>query len=86
MELSEIRAQIDTIDDELVRLFCQRMRLCGEVAAYKKEHGLPILMPTREQEKLDDVSRKAGPEMEAYTRAMYEQLFALSRDYQSTLL
>ena len=62
MDLKELRGQIDEIDDQLVKLFCQRMDIAAQVAQYKKEQGLPILMPAREREKLQDVSQKAGPE------------------------
>ena len=51
-EISELRHQIDGIDDELVKLFCQRMDVAAQIAAYKKENNLPILVPAREREKL----------------------------------
>ena len=82
MDLKELRAQIDDIDDELVKLFCKRMDIAAQVADYKKENGLPIFVPAREREKLQDVSQKAGPEMAAYTRTLYSMLFELSRSYQ----
>lgn len=82
MDLKELRAQIDEIDDELVKLFCKRMDIAAQVADYKKENGLPIFVPAREREKLQDVSQKAGPEMAAYTRTLYSMLFELSRSYQ----
>lgn len=83
MELKALRDQIDAIDDELVKLFCQRMEAAAKVADYKKEHGLPILVPTREREILADVAKKAGDEMGNYTRVLYSMLFELSRGYQS---
>ena len=85
MDLKEFRGQIDDIDDQLVKLFCQRMDVAAQVAQYKKENGLPILMPAREREKLQDVAQKAGPEMAGYTRTLYTMLFELSRSYQSKL-
>ena len=33
MELSDIRAKIDTVDDQLLNLFLERMRLSEEVAS-----------------------------------------------------
>ena len=83
MDLSQLRNEIDKIDDELVRLFVQRMGIAAQVADYKKEHHLPILVPAREREKLLDVSLKAGSEMADYTRVLYSMLFELSRSYQS---
>lgn len=85
MDLKELRSKIDEIDDQLVKLFCQRMDIAAQVAQYKKEQGLPILMPAREREKLQDVSQKAGPEMAGYTCTLYTMLFELSRSYQSKL-
>ena len=82
MDLSQLRENIDEIDDQLVRLFGQRMDIAAQIAEYKKENGLPILMPTREREKLQAVSEKAGPDMANYTRGLYSMLFELSRSYQ----
>ena len=83
MELKELRNQIDDIDDQLVKLFCQRMEVSAKVADYKKAHDLPILVPSREREILADVAEKAGPEMGNYARVLYSMLFELSRGYQS---
>ena len=86
MELKELRCRIDEIDDQLIKLFVQRMEVSAQVAAYKKEHQLPIFVQTREQEKLDDVAQKAGVEMADYTKALYGAIFELSRSYQSKLM
>ena len=83
MELKDLRSEIDKIDDELVRLFGARMEVAAQIADYKKENDLPILMPAREREKLQDVAKKAGPEMANYTRVLYSMLFELSRSYQA---
>ena len=82
MDIHELRGEIDKIDDELVKLFTQRMDVAAQIADYKKEHNLPILVPAREREKLADVAQKAGPEMANYTRVLYSMLFELSRSYQ----
>ena len=83
MDLSEIRQQIDEIDQELVELFCRRMNLSAQVADYKKANNLPIFVPARERAILQKVAELAGPEMENYTRVLYSMLFELSRSYQS---
>ena len=83
MDLTEIRQEIDGIDQELVRLFCARMNLSAQVADYKKANNLPIFVPARERAILQKVARMAGPEMENYTRVLYSMLFELSRSYQS---
>ena len=83
MELNDLRQKIDSIDDELVRLFGLRMEVASKIADYKRTHRIPIHVPAREREKLMDVAMKAGPEMENYTRVLYSMLFELSRSYQS---
>ena len=83
MELSEIRQEINQIDEQLVDLFVQRMGLSAQVAAYKKEHNLPIFVPSREREILMRVANQAGAEFGRYTRVLYSMLFELSRSYQS---
>ncbi len=82
MDITDLRGQIDEIDDTLVKLFSQRMAVASQIAQYKKEQNLPIFVPAREREKLADVAKKAGPEMANYTRVLYSMLFELSRSYQ----
>ena len=82
MELKDLRNQIDDIDDELVRLFVKRMEVSAQVADYKKEHNLPIHVPAREREILQDVAEKAGAGLENYSRVLYSMIFELSRSYQ----
>ena len=85
MNLEEYRQKIDAADDALIRAFRERMEISAGIAAYKKEHGLPILDSSRERKKLKDVAEKAGPEMEDYATVLYELLFELSRAYQGHL-
>ncbi len=83
MDIKELRNKIDSIDTELVKLFVQRMEVSAQVADYKKANNMPIYVPAREREILQDVADKAGPEMANYTRVLYSMLFELSRSYQS---
>ena len=45
MNLEELRAKIDGIDDTLVQAFLQRMEVVAQVAQEKKAQGLPTLGP-----------------------------------------
>ena len=86
MDIQELRGRIDEVDDELVALFLRRMEVSAQIGAYKKERGLPIFVPEREQEKLANVAAKAGPEMAGYVKRLYDAIFTLSRDYQNEVL
>ena len=83
MDLSQLRSEIDNIDDQLISLFGQRMEIAAQIAEYKKQNNMPIYVPSREREKLLDVSQKAGTDMANYTRVLYSMIFELSRSYQS---
>jgi chorismate mutase/prephenate dehydratase len=85
MELSEIRTQIDVLDDQLLKLFLDRMALSEKVADYKREHHQPILNRTREREILAKVMEQAGP-YERYAYHLFSTIFELSRSRQAELL
>ncbi len=85
MELSEIREKIDTVDDQLLDLFLERMHLSEEVAAYKNEHHLPILNKERERAILAKVMERSG-EKERYAYHLFSTLFELARSRQAELI
>lgn len=85
MELSELRAHIDRVDTELLRLFLERMELSEQIAAYKAAHGLPILCPAREREILDNVAEQSGA-YRHYACRLFSTLMELSRRRQAELL
>lgn len=82
MDLKAYRQEIDQIDNEIVRLFQERMDVAAKIATYKKEQGMAILQPAREREKLAEVSEKSREDMQSYMRVLYSLLFELSRTYQ----
>lgn len=86
MDLTQCRAQLDEIDCQLVALFAERMETAAQVAAYKKEHGLPVLDAARERQKLRSVSELAPEAFRDDTETLYRLLFELSRSYQHRLL
>ena len=85
MELSEIREKIDTVDDQLLKLFLERMSLAEDVAAYKNEHHLPILNKERERAVLARVTEQSG-EKERYAYHLFSTLFELARSRQAELI
>ena len=83
MTLEELRSQIDAVDKDIIDAFSKRMKIAAKIGEYKKENGLPVFAPGREREKLQEVAKLAGPELDNYTRVLYAMLFELSRSYQS---
>ena len=86
MDLKDYRDKLDRIDESILALFHERMETVVEIAAYKKEHGLPVLAAGREKEILDRVRSASGEELAPYAASLFETLMYLSREYQKTLL
>lgn len=51
--LSELRKQIDEMDDQLLEVLAKRMRISREIGTYKKEHNIQILQTARYSEILE---------------------------------
>lgn len=86
MDLSDYRIKIDEIDEQLTRLFTQRMEVAADIARYKQENGLPVLDSSREKKKLLSVAEIVPEQTRDYTLSLYSLLFELSRSYQTRLL
>jgi chorismate mutase len=49
MTIDELREGIDRLDDELLAIFNRRAALALEIGAIKKQRGLAVYDPSREQ-------------------------------------
>ncbi|HWK87006.1 MAG TPA: chorismate mutase [Xanthobacteraceae bacterium] len=58
-ELSHLRAEIDRVDSELVKLIAERIKIVDRVVTIKKETGLPALIPDRVEEVAQRVREEA---------------------------
>jgi chorismate mutase len=78
--IDDLRQRIDSIDDELLRLFNERAKLALEIGKRKKTLGLPVHVPRREEEILTRVQREnPGPLPPTSIVRLYEQLIQESR-------
>ena len=57
--LDSLRARIDAVDDEIVRLLAERMEVSREIGSYKKERNIAIIQSARFEELLD-AAKKLG--------------------------
>ena len=86
-KLKEAREIIDRVDREMADLFCQRMRAVEMVAEAKKNLGLQIFDPVREQEVIRKNSARVTDEaLKSYYVEYLNANMELSRAYQSRLL
>ncbi len=83
MDLTECRKNIDRIDDEILKLFLERMNIAASVAEYKQKNNMQTLQKSRERDILQRMSQNAGEEMEDYARILFQTLMDLSKSYQN---
>lgn len=84
--IEESRKKIDEIDEEIVRLFKERMTVSSDVARYKSEKGLPVHDPVRERQLLTKISGLAGADFSDYSKVLYSTMLSLSKSYQRAIL
>ena len=80
--IEELRAEIDRIDREMIRLYGERMETARQIGRYKQAHNLPVTDPAREREVLNKAGKEAGEENENGVRALFGFLMAQSRTGQ----
>ncbi len=87
MDLLEIRDKIDAVDQEIVRLFEERMGLCKGVAEYKIENHRQVLDPEREKQKIAKILDITVEEYnKTCTGELFKQIMAMSRKMQYKML
>ncbi|MCL2356717.1 MAG: chorismate mutase [Defluviitaleaceae bacterium] len=82
MNLQDLRKKIDAVDDNMLALFEERMKIVSGVAEYKRAQNVPVRDRAREAEKLDAIFAAAGPEIQKYARILFAMLMNLSNKYQ----
>lgn len=81
MQLEEVRAEIDKIDDRLIELLTRRMDCSLKVAEIKAAEGLEVYHPKREELIFNKVRQKGGKYGE-YLVELYRLLMECSRALQ----
>jgi chorismate mutase/prephenate dehydratase len=82
MDIDTLRQEIDGIDDQLLKLFEQRMDLALEIGRTKKELSLPVMDSERERKILYRLCEQARPELAGYVKVLFSSLFEISRSHQ----
>jgi chorismate mutase len=81
--LDDLRAQVDTLDLELLALFNRRAQVVGRIGDVKREAGIPIYEPKREEEVFRNVlAHNEGPHSQPAIRRLFERIIDESRALQ----
>ncbi|MBQ8327684.1 MAG: prephenate dehydratase [Lachnospiraceae bacterium] len=83
MDLLELRNKLDEIDSEIVRLYEERMEVCGKVADYKIQTGKKVFDKVREEEKIAKVKSLTHNAFNSQgIEELFEQIMSMSRKLQ----
>jgi chorismate mutase/prephenate dehydratase len=86
-DLSEIRVDIDSIDQQILKLYEDRLKLADEVAVYKIANHKNVYDKKREQEKLDALASLASDDFtKKGIQELFEQIMSGSRKKQYRML
>jgi chorismate mutase len=78
--IDDLRQRMDAIDDELLRLFNERAKVALEIGRVKKDLGLPIYVPSREEQIITRIQQEnPGPLSPTSITRLYQQLFQESK-------
>ena len=81
--IQELRGNIDTIDDQIAKLFVERMSVAKEIGKLKAESNKVGEDGVREREIINRVTKDMPEEIKLYGKQMFDELFSLSKAYQT---
>ncbi len=85
MTLTDLRAQIDLIDKDVLRLLNERVRLAAQIGHVKRSEGAEIYVAKREEEVLERLARhNGGPLSEKAIRAIYREIMSAAIALEKT--
>lgn len=85
--LDEARAMIRECDAQIADLFVRRMEAVRDVAAYKKEHGLPVFDAAQEKKVIERNAQLVKDEvLRSYYVSFVQSCMDISKQYQHHLL
>jgi chorismate mutase/prephenate dehydratase len=83
--IEECREEIDSIDNEILKLLAKRIEMSNKIGQIKRVANLPIHQPDRENALLENIKNQAQ-ELglpEEYVLELYKLILSQSRNAQS---
>ncbi len=77
--LDTLREQINSIDNELIKLIAKRMSIASEIGLFKKEHNITILQPERWKE-IKDLQTETATEVGLSIKFIVKYLEAIHQE------
>lgn len=86
-DLEQCRKEIDEIDQQLMKLFEQRMALSKDVITYKLAHDMEIFQPQREKAVIEkNTHRVVDKKLEQYAQSFIQDIMDVGKSYQASFI
>jgi len=83
MDIDDWRRKIDKIDSDILKLLNERIMCVINIAAIKKQEGIPVYIAEREEKIIERLFKENnGPIEEANIRNIFSMIFTESRRVQ----
>ena len=84
--LEELRKKIDTLDDEIAKLYLERQSVVKKIGEEKARNRTAVADPSREKRIIARVAKSADDEQKIYLKRVFETIMETSRAYQRRLV
>lgn len=78
-DLTQLRGEINEIDDQILKLFQRRMEICYDVAEYKIENKMKVFHPEREQQIIERVRASVPEDLANPAETMFTNIMDISK-------
>ena len=83
IELELMRKKIDEIDDKLLALFKERLKVSKKIGLLKKKYKMEIFDPQREEEIIDSCTQNISEDERIYVEKFLRNLIDISKEVQT---
>ncbi len=85
-DISDLRTEIDRIDDSLTSLFERRLCLAERIAQYKRDNDMPVFDKSRELDIISAQCSKVPDRHIDLIKQFYISVFDISRRLQQNIM
>lgn len=88
LQLSALRAKIDSLDNQLIKILAERMKVCQAVGEYKKRHHVAVVQRNRFEEIMERLCKQGQAEglTESFVKEIMNDIHKESVRQQNELL
>lgn len=83
-DLTQLRKKIDVVDEQILRLLCERVKICRDIGSIKKTRGIPVRDAERERRvylRICEQAKLLGLDP-MYVEAMYREIVNMCSSVQ----